>query len=674
MARFDRTVANITNALRNRMTVYMNAILYTRNLFEIKPNLTQKDFSNFVGGMELAQNFPGIQTIGYVERSTRFQAKKRLRELHSNIENMTDGDPNEILDFILFLEQMQPNAAASIGINLGASAERKEAMDQARDLGVPVATDRVTPLRPTTTPTFAFLLFAPRYAVDADISTVEARRKAIRGFLYAGFRATNLFGRAAHDLRIANPNIAVRVYDGKGTDPERLMLAEGDFDSTDPSYLRVTELNAANHTWTIEIAAPSAFGLSFLKWSPLFVFLLGLVLSVAVVASMIKSDLLQENLVVARQEADNASQAKSLFLANMSHEIRTPLGIIIGFAENAIQETDANQKQSYLRTILRNGHELARIIGDILDLSKIEAKTLMIEHRPMSPLKVCQELVGIFRPLAAKKGLEFQFEAEKNLPELISSDATRIKQVLINLLSNAIKFTSEGEIKLLVERTARGIKGDSILFTVEDTGIGIPDENRKSLFKAFSQGDSSITRKYGGNGLGLAISKELAHALGGELSVDPMAQSRGSRFRFKIPLIELSQILRTPGPAENSTSLQGRKILLVEDSLDNQMLVEMILKKSGIDVTIADNGSEGVKKALAGNFDLILMDIQMPVMDGYAAFEKLREKGVNVPVIALTAHALKDEQLKALEMGFSAYLTKPIDRAALLKASSEAIL
>ncbi len=577
------------------------------------------------------------------------------------------------MDVILFVEQMQDSPMAIPGMDLSVSAERKSAMDQARDLGVPVATDRVIPLLPTSSPTFAFLVFVPRYLPGADISSVEARRESLVGFLYAGFRAPNLFGRAASDVRLQNPNVAIRIFDGAEKSPERLMFTEGDFVNEESQLTRVTELTAANHTWTIEVAAPNGFGFSYLNWSPFFVLALGMILSFAVAASLFKSDLLQERVQAALKEADEANHAKTLFLANISHEIRTPLGIILGFAENALAETDPEKRTGFLKTILRNGRELARIIGDVLDLSKIEAKTLLIDTQRVSLKTLHEELLEIYEPQAIEKALKFKLHLNKLLPDSIMSDGTRIKQVLVNLLSNAFKFTAAGSIDITVERRKIKSNQEMLVYIVEDTGIGIPIENHKSLFRSFSQGDSSITRQYGGSGLGLAISRELAQALGGDLVIDAHPVGQGSRFIFTLPLVASVANEQKPKSITFEDSLKGRRILVVEDSLDNQLLLEMILKKSGVDVTIANNGFEGVKQALAMPYDLILMDIQMPVMDGYAAFENLKSKGVRVPVIALTAHALKDERTKALEMGFVAYLTKPIDRSQLLKASLEAI-
>lgn len=675
--RFDRTVSSVANTLKNRMTIYINALFYTRNLFDTKEDLSRAEFRNFVLGMRLDENFPGIQTMGYVERLSRAEATTILKEMRKPVSwaGMEPGS-NEI-DLVVYFEQLVDSNSSVLGKDIGVTRERKEAMNAARDLGIPVATERLIPMGAGASQNeYSFVVFMPRYRLGADISTLEKRRKALLGFVYAGFRASNLFGRISDELRIHNSHLAIRIYDGVGVNPERVMFSEGDFENVDKNLTRIIEFRAANHSWTLEIVAPSNFGLAYLRWAPYFVLTLGTMLSLAVLLSILKSERLAAYLKQAREEAEKANEAKSMFLANISHEIRTPLGIIIGFAESALAENKKEQRDTYLNTILRSGKELARIIGDVLDLSKIEAKALLIDHGAFSLKRFNENINEIWKPQAESKGLRFYFEQQSQLPEYIESDEIRVKQILVNLLSNALKFTSEGSIRVAITKESSTSVGQSdfLVYTIDDTGIGIRDESRKKLFKAFSQEDSSITRKFGGSGLGLAISKELAQALGGDIEIQKNPQGKGSRFIFRTPLVPAKNYVHHDMPANNYEKiLKGKRILLVEDSVDNQMLINVILKKFDVNLSIANNGREGVTKALEQAYDLILMDIQMPILDGYAAFTELKKNDVTVPVIALTAHALKEEREKALKMGFSAYLTKPIDRSELIKTSAQLI-
>lgn len=673
--RFDRTVTTLANTLRSRMTVYLNALLYTRNLFDVKPDLTGEDFSGFVSGMRLQEIFPGIQTMGYVERQNLKQAHARLKQLKLPISSLEEGTNPDEIDMVVYYEQLSGSPIDVLGKDLGSSPERKAAMNKARDLGVAVATDRVTPLNPNAATTFAFLVFLPRYQSGADLSSVESRRHALLGFVYAGFRAPSLFGRASDDVRMQNTDLAIRIYDGTGTNLNRLMYSEGDFEDADISLGRIISFKAADHTWTVEVFAPKNYGLAYLRWSPFFVLALGTMLSLAVVGSLLKSDLLASSLKIAREEAEKANEAKSMFLANISHEIRTPLGIIIGFSETALTEDDKEKRNSYLKTILRNGNELVRIIGDVLDLSKIEAKALLIESNSFSLKKLNTDIKETWQNQAVAKEFEFSFIELTPLPEFIESDVTRMKQILINLLSNAFKFTAAGQVQVSVSRESDpkiNAGQEYLVYMVDDSGIGIRSENRSKLFKAFSQEDSSITRKFGGSGLGLAISKELAQAMGGDVRVEPNPKGKGSRFIFKTPLVESKRVVRASAlDSSDEGILKNKRILVVEDSEDNQVLIELILRKYDVKLTTVNNGREGVDKALAESFDLVLMDIQMPILDGYGAFAELKSRGYNVPVIALTAHAITDEREKALNLGFAAYLTKPIDRAQLVKVSAQ---
>lgn len=671
MRRFDRAVSNLSSTLHSRMMVYVNALMHTRNLFRIKPDLSREEFHDLIHGMQLEQNVPGIQTMGYIERLSREQAARRLAEMGKTLEDAQVLPGAKEIDLVVFFERISNISSAVLGKDLGASRERKEAMNKARDLGVPVATDRVQPINSTSPTVYAFLVFLPIYKSGMDTSTVEERRRALVGFVYAGFRAENLFGRVSGVLRTRNSNLAVRVYDGEKKDPDRMMFNEGYFHEEDILLTRDVKFNSANHTWTVEVVASKKFSLPQLKWSWLFVFALGSMLSFAVMGLMIRSERLAQRLNLAREEADRANQAKSMFLANISHEIRTPLGIIMGFAQLAQQEDGKEQRDSYLNAIVRNGKELTRIIGDVLDISKIEAKTLMIEDTEFSLNELHEELRESWQSQASSKGLKFSFEKESSLPENIQSDKTRIRQILNNLLSNALKFTEQGSVSVRVGTEVDENHRAFLIYTVDDTGIGIREESREKLFKAFSQEDSSITRKFGGSGLGLAISKELSEALGGDLTACPNPHGKGSRFVFRLPLKIVGEASSAPAVSVGvEKTLKGKRVLLVEDSIDNQMLIKLMLEKHGVSVSLANNGEEGVEKALAEKYDLILMDIQMPILDGYQAFKKMKSKHIDVPVVALTAHALKEERKRALAHGFSGYLTKPIDHSQLIAVSA----
>lgn len=366
--------------------------------------------------------------------------------------------------------------------------------------------------------------------------------------------------------------------------------------------------------------------------------------------------------------AQEASRTKSAFLANISHEIRTPLGAMLGFAELALDEPDLSEKQSeHLGTILKNGQQLLRIVDEVLDLSKVESDRIDIEYIDVDLEKVLTEVELLLSLKTTEKGLVFKIKPHK-LPRIVRTDPMRLRQILINMVGNAIKFTETGSVELGVNYN----KQNKILeILVTDTGIGISSEQAPKLFQPFVQADQSMTRKYGGTGLGLFLSRRLAVLMGGDIELKYSHLGEGSQFCITIPMEEVE--------ADNQSSeatiskkfkwkkkLDGTgKVLIVDDALENRILVNAYLSKMGINSDQATNGKEGLEKALTRNYDVVLMDIQMPIMDGFEAVKRLREAGYARTIVALTAHAMKGDKEKCLQGGFDDYLCKPLNQNAL---------
>ena len=387
-------------------------------------------------------------------------------------------------------------------------------------------------------------------------------------------------------------------------------------------------------------------------------------------------------------QAEAATRAKSEFLANMSHEIRTPMTAILGFAELLLEQQrvsgDSRENVEALETIQRNGQYLLRLINDILDLSKIESGKLEIERYECSPSAIIAEVVSLMRVRAEAKGIPLRVNFEGPIPETIQSDPMRVRQILINLIGNAIKFTEVGSVEVSLSVFADAQGSPRLQFNVTDTGIGMTDEQISRLFRPFAQVDSTTTRKYGGTGLGLSISKRLAQMLGGNITV-VSSPGRGSTFALTVDPGNLDGVKMIEKGAEavlereiSSEASSGHvkldgSILLAEDGPDNQRLICLLLKKAGARVDVAENGKIACEKALAAHqsgepFDVILMDMQMPVMDGYTAVARLREADYRGPILALTAHAMKGSEDECRRAGCDAYLTKPIDRDRFLPA------
>jgi PAS domain S-box-containing protein len=387
----------------------------------------------------------------------------------------------------------------------------------------------------------------------------------------------------------------------------------------------------------------------------------------------------------ARASAESANQAKSDFVASVSHEIRTPLGIILGYADMLFNNADNKlDRRHFADAIRRNGQHLLALVNDILDLSKVEAGKMLTDKKVVQLVQFLFDMQSQLQLQASAKGLSFSLKIRGTVPSSIVTDETRLRQILVNVVGNAIKFTENGGIE--IEVSLKEDCTNQLEFTVSDTGCGIAAKSQRGIFEPFTQAERYISRRYGGTGLGLGLSRKLAHSLGGDVTLKSSTPGLGSTFAIAIEVDDAaasspindaayqlaSQELVAARIAASSSdatgkSLAGTRVLLVEDCEDNQYLIRMMLESAGATVTVAENGMEGVRRALRGAFDAVLMDIQMPIMSGYEAAAKLRAEGYAQPIIALTAHAMTGELERCIAAGCDGYIAKPIRKTDLIR-------
>jgi CheY-like chemotaxis protein len=390
-----------------------------------------------------------------------------------------------------------------------------------------------------------------------------------------------------------------------------------------------------------------------------------------------------------RQEKEIAkatAQAKSQFLVNMSHELRTPMTGILGMLQLTLAEELTPVQRDYLEMTLSSANSLLRILNDILDMAKFEAGNLIIEEKPFSLRKCIRQASDIITPEVRRKRLDFAVSVAEDAPDTVVGDNMRVRQVLLNLIGNAVKFTEGGKVEVLVTTGRATTDGKrEFTFNITDTGIGIPEEKKELLFRAFSQVDASMSRKFGGTGLGLAISREIAELMGGTISFES-EEGVGSAFSFTIPLGEAGKEPEVLSPAEflspeaitaAQEGVRNPRILLAEDDSITLQVIGLMLKQLNYHLDFAEDGQQVIELWEKGGFDLVLMDVQMPQLNGFEATHAIREKerlhGGHTPIVAMTAHARKEDEERCLAAGMDAYISKPIDFQKLVQVIGDII-
>jgi len=608
---------------------------------------------------------------------------------------------------ICYAESVDPKPGI-LGFDVSSDPVRAEALGQARDSGEAFATSPVKLIVDDARP-MGLAIFVPIYRAGQAHGSVAERRQNIAGYVNMIFKFDVLADISLGGLD--REGIDFSILDQSTPGAPRIVLGDqsgasgpGESATGGAGLVYVTSFQAAGHRWELRAVRSNEYLVAHPSWTAwlvlarglLFTSLLGGFLLVLTGRTARIEEMVTErtgDLRRANEAAEAANEAKSAFLANMSHEIRTPLSAVIGYADQlkkcpfslgAVSRDSARGKLDAtvcIETIDRNARHLLELIDDILDLSKIESHNMVVEKSPVDLPALVRDINQMMRPQAEAKGLKFRFTSVGRFPRVIQADRLRVRQVLLNLIGNAIKFTEAGGVEVRLTSSAGEANEPAerieIRFEVSDTGIGMTAEQIEKLFRPFTQADVSTTRQFGGTGLGLTISRRLAEMMDGKITVRSEL-GVGSTFALALwaeAAADGQTLCEMPPTAEEGTegsdgsgvvSLLGR-VLLAEDGRDSQRLISAILTEAGAEVTTALNGKEAVRLALSQVFDLILLDIQMPVLDGYAAAARIRAGNPGVPIIALSAHATAQDRAKSLESGCREYMTKPFEINAFLK-------
>ena len=703
----------IRDDILEQMRDYEVGMEFGRGLIYSSTMVTREEWAQFYRHDLLVENYPGVMGYAYVEQVDRDDLDPFIEDLnsqrgqqyvvhdHPNSDLLDESDPLYVIKF----HEPEDRNRSAIGLNVASYSVNKEVYDLARDSGKMSAS---SPLRLFQTDRYQWgiVLALAVYDQTMPTATVAERRAAIRGWVAAPVGLDRFFG-SANLSRWNNNTLSVSLDRGQNT----ILYSSNNDDETGlaggtniPLIIENLTLNlhvapkqqasfwlASRGTVAVLIAGSMLTAmLTTITWSITRTRRKAMDLAQGMTHSIRKSEQRQRLLAL---QAAGANRAKSEFLANMSHEIRTPMTAILGYAEvlddlNEQHEQDAEYIEA-VQSIQRSGKHLLMIINDVLDLSKIESGKLEIEHEACAIVEAVGDVYSTMRHGAHRKGIDLSVQFETPIPETIMGDAYRIRQILLNLVGNAVKFTKSGSVKMVLSADEQ-----HVWIAVRDTGAGIPESKIEGLFDPFEQLDSTVSRSHEGTGLGLTISQHLATLMGGEISADSRL-GEGSVFTLGLvkdcpagtktieafdgfasqrePVAE--QPIQERPEAECVGDAGSGMILLAEDGKDNQKLITHLLKRAGYLVEVVKNGREAVEVFCYDpkKFALILMDMQMPIMDGYSATRRLRELGHRVPIVALTAHALDGAREQCIEAGCDEYMPKPIDRDELYAVISDQI-
>ncbi|MBE0364682.1 hypothetical protein PULV_a2427 [Pseudoalteromonas ulvae UL12] len=668
----QRETKVIENAIYRQLNNSLVHIHSLASFIQNTPNLTTDKFDSYVA--QLIADEPSIKAMSWNtinDKDSLLNLQARLFE-HYQRPISIQGTPLSKSDPYIVVEMISPllGNEKALGFNVNSNPKRNTVLTQAEKANTPQATS-IIQLVQSDYPEAGFLLFSPVYQLTRNATN----KKQLIGYATGVFLVKELLSKAItpyqedmFHLELYEPGTNRAFYDSfdelQKTNVQNLQLLGKE---------NVTSLtfNFSGQTWLMNLQPKN----DYLAHHPNDLSILLICFQVLIVAFIILLILLMNNrqtilnhLVSVRtkdlkrekQLSEQANKAKSRFLANMSHEIRTPLNAVIGFSQLAKQTKDTDTIVDYIDKIALSSSSLLNIVNDILDISKIESDKLQLENIPFDLLGILQRVDAMFSPLVQNKGLQWNLNNSLPQPTWYLGDPVRIEQILINLCSNAIKFTQSGSVTLTAQVLSQSSTEHTLSLAVIDTGVGIKPEIAKTLFSAFTQADDSTSRRFGGTGLGLAISKELSLLMGGDVTLTS-DEGLGSTFTFRVTLTTTAP--QATSQVEPDIDLSNIRILVAEDNPINQIVIQEMLRTLNIEAVLTKDGQEAIDTLQQQHFDLILMDCQMPALDGYEATKQIRTlpEFQHIPIIALTADAMPEDKAHALDVGFNFHLAKPLD-------------